>query len=330
VCASGEADRTHPHLSLLMRRYEAIVSQIWRFAKQNQGKNWLRAVEVCKIISIIAVRFSYNVNMDICLFIPIFLGLLAGGLINYLADVLPHTLRLSRPLCPNPDCKTAFRWTDYLLLLRCPKCGRGRSLRTYATLVLAEALSLFIWFSPPHTLGYALGLVVLTYLLLVTVIDLEHRLILRPLSLAGLILAALAGIYVRGWQSTLIGGAAGFGIMFVFYLFGRLFTRWRAQRMLRARRLDKVNDNEEALGSGDVTLATILGLFLGWPLIWFGLLLGILFSGVIGLIIILVLWLTRRYKTQALNVFIPYGPFFILSTFLLIYAPMWMSSLVQK
>jgi len=136
-------------------------------------------------------------------------------------------------------------------------------------------------------------------------------------------LAAAAGLYVRGWQSTLIGGAAGFAIMFVFYQFGKLFARWRA------RRLGKVDD-EEALGSGDVTLATILGLLLGWPLIGYGLLLGILFSGIIGLVIILALLLTRRYKTQAFNVFIPYGPFFILSTFLLIYAPMWMSSLVQK
>jgi len=273
--------------------------------------------------------------MDVWIFIPVFLGLLAGGLINYLADVLPHTLdnecsaRLGRPLCLNPDCKAAFRWTDYLLLrrwrsIRChPKCRRGRSLRTYATLVLAAALSVFIWFSPPHTLGYALGLLVLTYLLLVAVIDLEHRLILRPLSIAGLMLAAAAGLYVRGWLSTLIGGAAGFAIMFALYLFGRLFARWRARRLGKT-------DNEEALGSGDVTLATILGLLLGWPLIWYGLLLGILFSGIIGLVIILALLLTRRYKTQAFNVFIPYGPFFILSTFLLIYAPMWMSSLVQK
>jgi len=269
--------------------------------------------------------------MDVWIFIPVFLGLLAGGLINYLADVLPHTLdnecsaRLGRPLCLNPDCKAAFRWTDYLLLRRCRQrmCRRGRGLRTYATLILAEALSIFIWFSPPHTLGYALGLLVLTYLLLVTVIDLEHRLILRPLSIAGLMLAAAAGLYVRGWLSTLIGGAAGFAIMFALYLFGRLFARWRARRLGKT-------DNEEALGSGDVTLATILGLLLGWPLIWYGLLLGILFSGIIGLVIILALLLTRRYKTQAFNVFIPYGPFFILSTFLLIYAPMWMSSLVQK
>jgi leader peptidase (prepilin peptidase)/N-methyltransferase len=275
--------------------------------------------------------------MDYWLLIPIFAGLLSSWLINYLADVLPHTPRLpaktqvhiSRPLCLNPECKAAFRWTNYLLLRHCPKCGRGRGGRPYAVLLLAEGLSLFIWFSPPHTLGFALGLVVLTYLMLVAVIDLEHRLILRPLSIAGLILAALAGIYVRGWQSTLIGGAAGFGIMFLFYLLGTLFTRWRAQRILRARRLGKA-DGEEALGSGDVTLATILGLLLGWPLIWFGLLLGILFSGVVGLCIILGLLLTRRYKTQAFNIFIPYGPFFILSTFLLIYLPMWMSKLVQK
>lgn len=260
--------------------------------------------------------------MELRLFIPVLTGLALGWLVNYLADVLPHTLRLGRPLCLNPDCGAAFHWTDYLLLRRCPKCARSRRLRTYVLLILTAAISIYIWLSPPKQLGFALGSVVLTYLLLVAVIDLEHRLILRPLSIAGLILAALVGIYVRGWQSTLIGGAAGFGIMYLFYLLGVLFTRWRA------RRLGKAN-GEEALGSGDVTLATILGLLLGWPPIWFGLLLGILISGVIGLIIILALLLTRRYKTHAFNVFIPYGPFFILSTFLLIYFPMWMSKLVK-
>ena len=275
--------------------------------------------------------------MDFSLLIPIFLGLLAGGLINYLADVLPHTLRLSRPLCLNPDCKAAFRWTDTLLLRRCSKCGRGCSLRTYAVLILAEALSIFIWFSPPHTLGFALGLAVLTYLLLVTVIDLEHRLILRPLSLAGLILAALAGIYVRGWLSTLIGGAAGFGIMFVFYLFGRLFTRWRLRRLGTA---DQEPPNyrgepsnyggEEALGSGDVTLATILGLLLGWPLIWFCLLMGVFIAGIVSLLILARLLISKQYRQKALMVFIPYGPPFILSAILMVYFPHWMVYLAPR
>jgi leader peptidase (prepilin peptidase)/N-methyltransferase len=256
--------------------------------------------------------------MDFSLLIPIFLGLLAGGLINYLADVLPSTLRLSRPLCLNPDCKAVSRWTDYLLLRRCPNCGCGRSLRTYATFILAEALSLFIWFSPPHTLGFALGLAVLTYLLLVTVIDLEHRLILRPLSLAGLILAALAGTGARGWLSTLIGGAAGFAIMFVFYLFGRLFTRWRARRLGKADNEPPNYGGEEALGSGDVTLGTILGLLLGWPGIGLGLLLGILVGGAGSLVVIL--WMLARRNYQAFTA-IPYAPFLILSAVFLLFSP---------
>jgi leader peptidase (prepilin peptidase)/N-methyltransferase len=249
--------------------------------------------------------------MDFSLLIPIFLGLLAGGLINYLADVLPHTLRLSRPLCLNPECKAAFRWTGYLLLRRCSKCGGGRGIRTYVVLILAEVLSIFIWFSPPHRLGFTLGLLVLTYLLLVTVIDLEHRLILRPLSLAGLILAALVGVYARGWQSTLLGGAAGFGIMFLFYLFGRLYTRWRTRRLDTA-------DHEEALGSGDVTLGTILGLLLGWPGIGLGLLLGILAGGAGSLVVIL--WMLARRNYQALTA-IPYAPFLILSAVVLLFGP---------
>jgi leader peptidase (prepilin peptidase)/N-methyltransferase len=260
--------------------------------------------------------------VDFSVIVPIFLGLIASGLVNYLADVLPQTLRLSQPTCSNADCQAALGWTDYLLLRRCRKCGRGRGLRAFAVLILCVALALYTWFAPPLKLGFYPGIVVLTYLLLVALIDLEHRLILRPLSIAGLVLAAAAGIFARGWLSTLVGGGAGFLMLFALYQFGRLFARWRAKRLGKT-------DDEEALGSGDVTLATILGLLLGWPLIWYGLLLGILFSGVTSLIIILVLLIARRYKTQMFNVFIPYGIFFILGAFMLIYAPLWMSEFVK-
>ncbi|MRR32837.1 hypothetical protein EG834_21460, partial [bacterium] len=63
----------------------------------------------------------------------------------------------------------------------------------------------------------------------------------------------------------LLGGLAGFTIMFVFYLLGVAFAKARARRM-RAAGLE--TDDEEALGAGDVILSTVLGLFLGWPLIW--------------------------------------------------------------
>jgi prepilin signal peptidase PulO-like enzyme (type II secretory pathway) len=127
---------------------------------------------------------------------------------------------------------------------------------------------------------------------------------------------------MHGWQATLLGGTVGFGVMLIFYLLGKLFTRWRNKRLGAAK------DNEEALGSGDVTLATILGLLVGWPLIWFNLLMGILLAGIFSLLMVLVLILTRKYKTMM--VFIAYGPFFNIMAFLLVFFPKWISAILPS
>ena len=87
-------------------------------------------------------------------------------------------------------------------------------------------------------------------------------------------------------------------------------------------------DDEEALGSGDVTMATILGLLLGWPLIWMGLLLGILLAGGFSLVLILFLVVSKKYQDQAMNLFIPYVPFFIAAAIILLYLPNWIERLL--
>jgi leader peptidase (prepilin peptidase)/N-methyltransferase len=189
------------------------------------------------------------------------------------------------------------------------------------------AVSVYIWISPPARLGFALGLLVLLYFSMDFVIDLEHRLILHPTSIFGVLLGLGTGFLRQGLLPTLAGGLAGFIIMFLFYLLGALFARIRARRMRAA---GLAADDEEALGSGDVILATILGLFLGLPLIWFGLLLGILLGGAVSLLILLGLFATRQYKEKAWMLFIPYGPYFLLSTFMLIYLPTWIKVVVPK
>ncbi len=258
----------------------------------------------------------YNESMGILIIFPILLGLLAAWVVNYLADVMPESLRPGRPICPNPQCKTPFGWSDYLLLRKCSHCGHRRSVRTYVVIFLCLVSALYLWVSYPEKMGFALSLIALSYFYIVGIIDLEHRLILGPLSITGLLVAGLAGVLLHGWQRTLIGGAAGFGIMLVFYLFGKLFTFLRARR-----RGEDPKQAEEALGSGDVTLVTILGLFLGWPLIWFGLLVGALIAGIVSLIIVLVLMIGKKYKQQAFMVYIPLGPMFILSALVIIYLP---------
>ncbi len=261
--------------------------------------------------------------MNVSITFPIFSGWLAALLVNYLSDVLPATRKLTSPTCQH--CAAKFAWTDYLLLKGCAACGKPRGWRTWLTQVLGVSVSLYTWFSPPNKLGYWLGMLLLVYLAVVLIIDLEHRLILHPVSIFGVVLAAILGILIHGWKATLIGGIAGYGIMYLFYGFGILFTKMRAKRM-RAQGIEA--DDEEALGFGDVNLAGILGLLLGWPIIWFGLLLGILGGGAVSLLLVIFVLLKKRYQENALMIFIPYGPYFILSAFILLYLPHWITPIL--
>ncbi len=262
--------------------------------------------------------------MDYAVLPAILAGWVAGGLVNYLADVLPRTRRFSRPACP--QCGQPYPLSDYLLLRR-HACGKVRTWRTWVVYLLYAVAAAFLWLRPPAGLGFGLGLLLLTYLGVIFVIDLEERLIMHPVSLAGILLCGGLGILLHGPVPTLLGGLAGFGIMFFFYLLGMLFTRIRARRM---RSEGKQPDDEEALGFGDVALATVLGLLLGWPMIWFGLLLGILAGGAVSLIIVAALLVARGYKKNVMMVFIPYGPYFVLSAILLVYLPHWIKLIVPK
>ena len=262
--------------------------------------------------------------MSLITFLPILVGWLAAALVNYLSDVLPATRKLTSPTCS--QCAAKYAWTDYLLLKKCAGCEKARGSRAWLTQLLGIAASIYIWFSPPSDLGYWLGMVLLVYLAVVLIIDLEHRLILHPTSIAGAILALGLGILMHGWQSTLIGGAFGYGIMYAFYGLGVLFTKMRAKRM-QAQGMEA--DDEVALGFGDVNLAGILGLLLGWPVIWFGLLMGILGGGIISLLLVIFVLIRQRYQENVMMIFIPYGPYFILSAFILLYLPHWIKSLLS-
>jgi prepilin signal peptidase PulO-like enzyme (type II secretory pathway) len=270
------------------------------------------------------LAFRYNGKRGIMymgIIIPLLLGWLAGYAVNYLSDVLPRTRRFSQPACLN--CETPQPWVDYLLFRKCEQCGQKKSWRVWAFQVIMTALSVFIWINPPYKLGYLLGLLLLTYLAVVFVIDLEHRLILHPVSIFGAVLGLGLGILLNGIGRTLLGGAAGFGIMLVFYLLGVLFARLRARRLKAA---GQPVDDEEALGAGDVILAGVLGLIVGWPLIWGLLLMGILLGGAVSLIMVIIMLVSRRYVS--LMTFIPYGPFFIISAVLLVYFPKFVALVV--
>lgn len=235
------------------------------------------------------------------------LGLLGGYLVNYLADVLPQRRKLAYPVCAH--CGKDYPVKRYLLEFRgiCPECKKPKKWRWVLTLVALSAYSLYTGYFPPDKLGFWLAWILAVYFSVIIVIDVEHRLILMPVIWVGFLLLGAIGLARHGWQSTLLGGVVGYGVMYGLYLLGELFSRAVAKR--RGQPLDEV-----ALGFGDVNLAGVVGLLLGFPGIAAGLMLAILLGGLGGGLVMLVMLLRKRYSAYMP---IPYGPFIVLAAFFL-------------
>jgi leader peptidase (prepilin peptidase)/N-methyltransferase len=235
-------------------------------------------------------------------------GWLCGALVNYLTDVLPLRRKLTKPFCI--ACDNTQNWTNYLLWpRRCPNCGVRRNWRVWLVEVFYVAASVLMIIFPPVHVGYWLGMVVLAYFGVVVLIDLEFRLIMHPVSIFGALLGLVVGTLRVGIIDSLLGGVVGFGIMWLIYQLGVLIIK-----LVNRRRGVPVDD--VALGFGDVNLSGVLGLMLGFPLILVGLVVAVLVGGLVSLLYILIMVVTRRYQAFAA---LPYGPFLILGAVLLVY-----------
>ena len=218
------------------------------------------------------------------------IGIIAGGLINVLADDLPARVNPRTPHCPR--CGYVYRPSRWLALSRkalggqCPDCGlptRKRAIAVeIATALLFAILPLFI--EPIADLViYAIYVGVLV---LVIVIDLEHRLILHVVTIPTTIFALAASLLLADTTLALaaVGAAAAFFFFLVVFFIGqRLF-------------------GQGALGFGDVTLAMTMGAMLGFQRVFFALIFGVLLAGLFAIVALA----SGRLKLRG---HFAYGPF---------------------
>jgi prepilin signal peptidase PulO-like enzyme (type II secretory pathway) len=249
------------------------------------------------------------------------IGLLAGALVNMLADDLPKRRRVHfPPRYPDDSPRPPIAWmglTAFLFGRRTAPSGARLTWRYPLTELLTAGLMLLTLFAtaddPRMTpLQLVFWLVYMIIFALITVIDLEHRLILFVVIIPSCIIALIDAVvtgYGADLGQALIGGAVGFGVFFLLYMGGFLFVYISGK--LRGHTTDEV-----AFGYGDVMLITLSGFILGWqPLIPVMFL--TVFLGAFGALI----WIASRFFSRTgYSMFtpLPYGQYIVIATILML------------
>lgn len=235
-------------------------------------------------------------------------GIISSTLVNYFSDVLPGSRKISAPLCRG--CQQQFHLIPYLLIKPCSNCGRKRGIRALVVVFLMVGSSFFLNQHPFFGLGYWASLPILVFFGTIVVIDIEHHLVLLETSLSGMLMLMVYGWYIRGIIPTILGGLAGFLILFTLFILGVGFARLVGR--IRRRKVGEV-----AFGFGDVFAGTFLGLLAGWPGIAGVVILGMLTFAAFSVVYLLMLIATRRYR--AFGNPLPFVPFLVLGTVVMHY-----------
>lgn len=246
------------------------------------------------------------------------LGLAVGSFLNVVIYRVPRDESLVRPGSHCPQCGATIRnrhnipVLGWLLLRgRCADCGN----RISARYPLVEAGTAVLFVAVTARFGFSWELPAYLYLAAVAIalamIDLDvMRLpdkIVLPSYAVALVLLAPAVIADRSWAGAARGLIAAV-LLYAFYWFLAVLPG--------------------GMGGGDVKLAPLLGLYLGW-LGWnsvaIGAFAGFLLGGVFGALLMVLKLASRKSR-------IPFGPYMLAGAFLAVFAAApiatWYSSLL--
>jgi leader peptidase (prepilin peptidase)/N-methyltransferase len=220
-------------------------------------------------------------------------GMVIGSFLNVCIYRLPASRSIVRPRSQCPQCGHPIRVRDnipvlsYLILRgRCRDCGVRIPLRYPMVEVLSGAFAAMavarFGFGGQAALMFAL----IAALLVITFIDLDHRIIPDVITLPGIPVGLVAGFgpgLVPPAES-LIGILAGGGSLFL--------VAWGYQLITQ----------REGMGGADIKLLAMIGAFVGWKGVLFTIFVASLTGTLAGMALI-----CRRRGDMKLAV--PFGPF---------------------
>jgi len=220
--------------------------------------------------------------------VAILLGAVIGSFLNVVIVRLPRNESLVMPPSRCPACGTELHWFDNIPVLsflalrgRCRECGAPISWRYPIVETGTAALFTLAAWRSTSLADLVIAWLFLAALVAVTVIDLEHQIILDRITLPGIavgFVTSFLGTRVS-WLDSLLGILAGGGILFAVIVV-----------------------SGGGMGGGDMKLGAMMGAFLGYKLALLALFLAVILGGAVALALLSTG--IRRRKDP-----IPFGPF---------------------
>lgn len=215
-------------------------------------------------------------------------GLIIGSFLNVCIYRLPRKKSIISPRSACPACGRQLAWFDLIpvvsyILLRgqCRYCGTAVSRRYPLVEVLTGAMFSLAYVRLGATIDFLTAVVLVSVMVTAAFIDIEHKIIPNSLVLFGFaagvalgLLRAEAGVKFIG-----LGFLAGFGLLFLVAVLSR-----------------------GQMGFGDVKLAAVMGVFLGWQGVLTAFFIAFIGGAVYGLFLMI-------FKGKSRKTAVPFGPF---------------------
>jgi len=227
------------------------------------------------------------------------LGLVVGSFLNVCIDRLPQNKSIAYPPSHCEACQHKLAAKDLIPVFsyirlrgRCRYCQASIPRRIlWVELATAVIFALLCWH---YGLSAESGVMIFYACLftIIFVIDLEHSLILNKVVYPGMVAALLLALYPWPWFSESIGmrvayaalgGAAGFAIFLLIAIVSR-----------------------GGMGWGDVKLAALVGMAIGFPLVFVAIIMAAILGGIVAVALLIAKKRNRREM-------IPFGPFLALA-----------------
>ncbi|RJQ78573.1 MAG: prepilin peptidase [Desulfobacteraceae bacterium] len=237
------------------------------------------------------------------------LGMCVGSFLNVCIYRLPAGRSIIQPASACTGCHTPIRWYDNIPVLsyiflrgRCRTCHSAISPRYPIVELLTGSFALAIWLRfGTHPPTAAVYFVFIAALLVITFIDIDHRIIPDVISLPAIPAGLALSFFLPpvSWLDSLLGIVVGGGSLFIVAWGYHLLT------------------GKEGMGGGDIKLLAMIGAFIGWQ----GVLFTIMASSFTGTAVGLAVMLRAR---KDMKMAVPFGPFLAIGAILyLFFGPRW-------